>query len=215
MLKASAQARQGAPAPRHRGTKGRIVEAALETLKAEGFAGASARAIARTGGFNQALIFYHFGTVVDLLLAALDETSARRMERYRESLEGVEAPEELLRLARELYVEDLEAGHMKVLAEMIVAASSVPSLGPEIVARIEPWIRFAEDALARGIPDPLEELVSRRDLAFATVAFYLGLEMLTHLEGDPARADALFELAGRLAPLAQPLLQVLASSRGP
>ena len=54
----------------------RIVEAAIETLKTEGFAGASARAIARTGGFNQALVFYHFGSVNELL-----HRGARRDER--------------------------------------------------------------------------------------------------------------------------------------
>ena len=64
------------------GTKLQIVEAALETLKARGFAGASARVIAREGGFNQALIFYHFGSVQSLLLAALDLISERRMIEY-------------------------------------------------------------------------------------------------------------------------------------
>ena len=44
-------------------TKARIVAAAIETLKTDGFAGASARAIAKAGGFNQALVFYHFGSV--------------------------------------------------------------------------------------------------------------------------------------------------------
>src|SRR5256714_6049554 len=64
------------------GTKLQIVEAALETLKAKGFAGASARAIAYRGGFNQALIFYHFGSVQNALLASLDLISERRLEEY-------------------------------------------------------------------------------------------------------------------------------------
>jgi len=51
-------------------TKRSLVAAAIETLKTEGFAGASARAIAARAGCNQALIFYHFGSVVTLLLAA-------------------------------------------------------------------------------------------------------------------------------------------------
>ena len=63
-------------------TKRSLVAAAIETLKTEGFAGASARAIAARAGCNQALIFYHFGSVVTLLLAALDEVSASRLERY-------------------------------------------------------------------------------------------------------------------------------------
>ena len=75
----SQRRRQTALRRRSAGTKLQIVEAALETLKTKGFAGASAREIARTGGFNQALIFYHFGSVRNVLLAALDLVSERRM----------------------------------------------------------------------------------------------------------------------------------------
>src|SRR3954471_7427544 len=67
-----------------RATKDQIVDAALETLKEEGFAGATSRAIARRGAFNQALVFYYFGTLDNLLLAALDATGEARLARYRE-----------------------------------------------------------------------------------------------------------------------------------
>ena len=50
-------------------TRDRIIEAALETVRVEGFADTTARAIARHGGFNQALIFDHFGSVDELLTA--------------------------------------------------------------------------------------------------------------------------------------------------
>ena len=54
------------------GTRRLLIDAAIETLKSEGYAGASARAIAERAGSNQGLIFYHFGSVANLLLAALD-----------------------------------------------------------------------------------------------------------------------------------------------
>ena len=44
-----------------------ILTATLETLRDEGFAGATSRAIARRAGCNQALIFYHFGSLESLL----------------------------------------------------------------------------------------------------------------------------------------------------
>src|SRR3982075_261149 len=80
------------------GTKLQIAEAALETLKANGFAGASARAIAHTGGFNQALIFYHFGSVQNALLAALDLISERRLADYGPAFETARTASELGRL---------------------------------------------------------------------------------------------------------------------
>ena len=184
-------------------TRARIVEAAIETLKREGFGGASARAIARTGGFNQALVFYHFGSVRDLLLAALDETSARRMARYREVVDDAETFQELIAAASEVYREDLASGHIKVLAEMIAGASSIPALGPEIVQRIEPWIDFARDAVARvssTLPFPVP--VPPEEAAFGIVALFLGIELLTHLEGDGTRSDRLFELGSQLGAMA-------------
>ncbi len=184
------------------GTRARIIDAAIRTLKGRGFAGASARAIAQTGGFNQALIFYHFGTVNDLLLAALDETSARRMQRYSAALRGIRTLPELMEQAARIYREDLESGHIKVLAELIAGASSSPPLGPEIVTRIEPWVGFTEEALGGVLAgSPLEPLVPTEDLAFAVVALYLGVELLAHLNGQLARAERLIDTGSRLSSL--------------
>ena len=64
-------------------TRARIVEAALQALRDEGIAGISARGIARHGGFNQALIFYHFGSVEGLLVAVAQRESERTAEPAR------------------------------------------------------------------------------------------------------------------------------------
>ena len=130
-------------------TKDRIVEATLAVLKRSGYAGASARAIAAEGGFNQALIFYHFGSVRDVLLAALDRTSAERMTAYRAA--AAEAPDipALVEVAGTIYRDDLASGHITVLAELIAGASADPELGPEIVTRIAPWIDFAREQIER------------------------------------------------------------------
>src|SRR3984885_3256224 len=81
---------------RSAGTRSQLVDAAVETLKADGFAGSSARAIAERAGLNQGLIFYHFGSVANLLLAGLDSVSALRMEQYGAALERVGSPSELV-----------------------------------------------------------------------------------------------------------------------
>jgi AcrR family transcriptional regulator len=79
------------------GTKTRIAEAALETLRARGFAGAGARGRARTGGFSQALLLYHFGGVHNALLAALELVSKSRVRAYEFShLDGDRTPAESL-----------------------------------------------------------------------------------------------------------------------
>lgn len=184
-------------------TKSRIVDAALETLKAEGFAGTSARAIARRGGFNQALIFYHFGTVNDLLLAALDRTSELRMARYGEAVSGVSTIEKAVEVATDLYREDLASGHITVLSELIAGSLDRPDLAPEIVARMEPWIELAEEAVRRTLgPLGVTAIVGERTIAHAIVALFLGINLLSHLERDDTRAEALFEGAQGLSKLA-------------
>jgi AcrR family transcriptional regulator len=189
------------------GTKVRIVEAALETLKSRGFAGASAREIASTGGFNQALIFYHFGSVQNALLAGLDLVSERRLRAYQPVFERAETLAELAALARDIYREDLENGYVTVLGEMVAAGVSDRELGRRVVERIEPWIEMVERKVRALVAGSLfESMIAPRDLAFAIIALYLGIDMLSHLDGDQARAESLLDLGLRAAPLAQALL---------
>ncbi|HET6865817.1 MAG TPA: TetR/AcrR family transcriptional regulator [Solirubrobacteraceae bacterium] len=189
------------------GTRARIVDAALETLKTRGYAGASAREIAKTGGFNQALIFYHHGNVQGALLAVLDRVSDNRMNAYRPAFEQATTLAELAALAGEIYREDLENGYVTVLAEMVAGGMSDSELGRQVVARIEPWVEMVEHKVRALIAGSMfEPLVPPRDLAFAIIALYLGIDMLGQLDGRHARAESLLELGARGAPLLQILL---------
>jgi AcrR family transcriptional regulator len=183
-------------------TRAQIVAAALETLKKEGFAGATSRAIARAGGFNQALIFYHFGTLDGLLLAALDKTSAERLARYREAVDEAATIEELAAVAARIYEEDRDSGHMTVVSQMVAGSVARPELAPEVIARTEPWIELCEEALRKTFALlPVPEAVPLRELAYAVVTFYLGLNLLTHLDEDRAQTDRLVKQLQALTPL--------------
>jgi len=152
------------------------------------------------------------GSVQALLLAALDEVSHRRTVAYASRLEGARSLAELAALAREIYAEDLENGYVKVLAEMVGGSVSDPELGSAVVARIEPWIAMVQAKLRELLAGSvLEALVPPRETAFAIVALYLGLDMMSHLAGEQARGEALLTLAERYAPMAGMLL---ASPRG-
>jgi AcrR family transcriptional regulator len=181
-----------------------LVRGAVEALRDVGFAGASAREIARRAGCNQGLVFYYFGSVPNLLLAALDEVSETRRLRYQEAVDRSSGLAGLVDTAQAVFEEDLDAGHIAVLAEMIAGATSTPGLAPEVAARIAPWRTFAADAVG-GVLDgtSVPALVEPDLLAHAVVALYLGLEMLAHLDGDRAPALALFDRARQLAGLLQ------------
>jgi AcrR family transcriptional regulator len=188
-------------------TRDRLVDAALTTLRTRGFPGTTARAIARAGKLNQALIFYHFGSLDRLLLAALDLTSARRLARYQSALEDVTSITDAIAVMSRLYAEDVEVGHVAAVQEMVAGGSSIPGLRAEVVARTEPWVRFADAVIARLLEGTfLESVLPTRDFAYAAVALYFGIETLTHLDGDRRRAEALFETGHQLAPIVDAML---------
>jgi AcrR family transcriptional regulator len=180
-------------------TRRSLIDAAIETLKENGFSGASARAIAERAGLNQGLVFYHFGSVSNLLLAALDAVSEDRMIRFNAAIENVSSPNDLMDVAAQIYREDLDTGHVTVLVEMIAGASSTPGLGAEVATRIVPWFAFTKDAIDKTFGDsPFASLLPADDVAYTIVALFLGLEMLTHLDGDRERVLTIFGRAQQL-----------------
>lgn len=190
--------------PSTRGDESRaaLLEAAIGVLREDGFAAATARNIAARAGCNQALVFYHYGSVVNLLLAALDDVSAQRRERYESQLAAADGIEDLVSLAATVFVEDLDSGDAALLVAMIAGAASTPGLGAEVKRRVEPWTEFAATALEMALKDsPLAQLLSAADAAHAVVALYLGLELLADLDGDRSDAIHLFQKAKGLAPL--------------
>ncbi len=171
-----------------------LVDAAIAALHDVGFAGASAREIAARAGYSQALVFYHFGSVNDLLLAALDEVSARRMDAYRGLLQGASSVTELMDSARAIFADDLDAGYVRVLIELITASHAMPGLGEHVAARLQPWRDLAEDAVRRLLGrSPAARLLPPAEAAHALVAGFLGLELLASLDGDRTAALAVFD----------------------
>src|SRR5664280_2371481 len=130
-----------------------LIDAAVETLKVDGIARASARTIAGRAGVNQGLVFYHFGSVANLLLAALDAVSDERLQLYGTEVAEVTSPSQLVDAAESIFKNDLDAGYITVLVEMITGSSSTPGLGPEVAARIQPWREFAQSTIQSSLGD--------------------------------------------------------------
>lgn len=187
-------------------TKDRIVSATIDTIVAEGFAGATARSIARRGGFNQALIFYHFGSLEGLLVAVLDKVSSERTGRYVDLFAAAGPIDEKLRRAAVLYREDRESGAVKVISEIMAAGTTRPTLAEAISAKIEPWLDIIEGAVGSLVDQVgMTGVVSPRDASYAVVAFFLGIDVMASLGYREARPEALMETAATIAPLLEGL----------
>ncbi|MFF4124215.1 TetR/AcrR family transcriptional regulator [Microbispora rosea] len=185
-------------------TRTRLLEGALETLRTQGIAGASARAIATSAGVNQALVFYHFGTVDDLLAAALRYGSEQRVAVYRARFAAVNSLRELLDLGRALHADEREAGNLAVLAQMLAGSQMDGKLAPATADGLGMWVTEIEEVLGRVLAgSPLAEFVDVAGLARATAAAFVGLELYEGVDKDGAERafDSLEQLAGLVAVL--------------
>lgn len=181
-------------------TRQRLIDGAIKTIRTHGYAGTSARTIATTAGVNQALVFYHFGSVHDLLLAASLAATQARVDPFAERLEQVTDLRQLLELGRALHDEERARGNVTVLAQMLAGAQADPTLAEPTAAALQLWITPIEAALRRLLADsPVAELVDPAGLARAVSAGFIGLELYEGV--DPAGARSALDALDRLAVL--------------
>ena len=198
-----APARAGAGGGRGAETRERLIDGAIAVLRTEGFAGATARAVAGAAGCNQALVFYHFGSVQTLLVAALATVSERRAAAFGPLLDAIAGPDDLVAAAGEVHRADLESGNVAVLAEMLAGAGSDPELARQVAECVRPWFGVARASVERAIPgNVLDSLLGAEEAAYAVVALFVGMELLSRLDPGADRTEALLDALGRLARLA-------------
>ncbi|MQA80617.1 MAG: TetR family transcriptional regulator [Streptosporangiales bacterium] len=186
------------------GTRDRLLTGALTCLSGQGIAKTSARTIATAAGVNQALVFYHFGSVDALLAAACRHGAELRVARYRERLAQVSSLAELLDLGRTLHAEEHAGGNVAVLAQLLAGAQADPRLAPATAAGLGLWIDEVERVLARVLAGtPLAGLVDVAGLARAVAASFVGLELYEGVdpEGSARALSALEQLVALAAVL--------------
>ncbi|MEU1594434.1 helix-turn-helix domain-containing protein [Streptomyces sp. NPDC005708] len=185
-------------------TRVKLLEGALRTLTEQGIAKTSARTIAATAGVNQALVFYHFGSVDELLAAACRYGTEQRVARYRDRLDAIGTLGELLAFGREMHEEEKAAGHVAVLGQLLAGAQTHPRLAPATAAGLELWITEIERVLARVLATtPLGEFADAGGLARAVSASFVGIELYEGVDapGAGAALAALDQLASLVAAL--------------
>ncbi|RZQ64410.1 TetR/AcrR family transcriptional regulator [Amycolatopsis suaedae] len=179
-------------------TRRKLVDGAIETIRTHGITGTSARTIAAAAGVNQALVFYHFGSVHELLEAACLEATRERVAAFTEKLDEVTSLRELLALGRRVHVEEQQRGNVAVLAQLLAGAQADPKLAGATSAALRLWIDPVEQALDRLLTgSPVADLVDVPGLARVVSAGFIGLELFEGVdaEGAGAALDSLDRLA--------------------
>ncbi|MEZ0577501.1 TetR/AcrR family transcriptional regulator [Nocardioides sp. MH1] len=181
-------------------TRDKLLDATIRVLAEQGIAKASARTVATAAGVNQALVFYHFGSVDELLAAACEHGARTRVEANRAALDAVTTLPQLVEAARHIHASERDAGHVALLGQLLAGAPSHPSLSAATAAGLSLWIAEVERVLQRVLaPTVLAELVDVPGLARAISSSFVGLELYEGV--DPDGADQAFASLDALAAL--------------
>ncbi|WP_430477418.1 TetR/AcrR family transcriptional regulator [Streptomyces sp. P11-1] len=182
-------------------TRVKLLEGALRTLAEQGIAKTSARSVAAAAGVNQALVFYHFGSVDELLAAACRYGAEQRVALHRDRLAAVTTLAELVTCGRELHEQERAGGQVAFLAQLLAGAQTQPRLAPATAAGLDLWTAEIEKVLVRVLAgSPLGEFTDPVGLARAVAGSFVGLELYEGV--DPEGAVRAFDALEQLAELA-------------
>lgn len=199
-------------------TRRQLVEATLTAIAEVGFAGVSARVVARHAEANQALIFYHFGSMAGLVAAACRHATAERVAVWAPELEQVQDLASLVAVARRLHGLESREGNVAVLAQALAASHSDPALGQAVGEALELWLAPLRGTAQRILTGTvLEGVLAPGDIARTVAAAFVGVELFDGVvtEADGDTFDVLEQLAviGSLALEAGPITRAAVRRR--
>jgi AcrR family transcriptional regulator len=175
-------------------TRDKLLRATQEALVEDGIAHLSARAVATRAGVNQALVFYHFGTVSELVEAAARALADESLGHYRERFAAVDSLGALLALGEAVHAHERTTGNVAVMAQLMAGAQRDEVLARAARYAMDLWRQEVESVVRRVLePSPLADVVEPAGLARAMSAAFIGLELYEGVDADGA-ASALASL---------------------
>lgn len=178
-------------------TRERLLAATAEALREDGIAGLSARTIATRADVNQALVFYHFGTMSQLVQEATRKSVDDSIAHYREPLASAGTLSELLAVGRTLHEREREAGNVALMAQVMAGAQQDEALAEAAAYAMGAWGAEIEQTLVRVLATtPLSAVVDAKGLSQAICAAFIGLELFEGVDalGGSAAFDTLAQL---------------------
>ncbi|MFF9482455.1 TetR/AcrR family transcriptional regulator [Streptomyces sp. NPDC014733] len=159
----------------------RIIDAAIGVVAARGIAGLSHRAVAAAADVPLGSTTYHFATLDDLLVAALEQVNAGWLADFGRWVDGLDgdapAADDVLRLVADTLAGD--RARVTLEYELYLAALRHP--------RLRPLAADCLDEMARVLARRTGDLPTAR----ALVAFADGLMLQHLLTGRPFEPEAL------------------------
>lgn len=178
-----------APRPRGRpstGARERILEAAVETMKSEGYAGLTVAKVAARAGESKALIAYHYGSKHGLVAAVGRDLAEAITRRVLAAIEGTDTVESLVRgVAIEVErIADEDPRVPRLYFDLAAVSVVDPEVRSTIAAINRQWREVLTGRLVAAKDGPRP-----RDAAAATLLILAGVQgmSLERIERDPGR----------------------------
>lgn len=179
----------------------RLTQAAFEVVRDQGWANASARNIAAQAGVSQALVFYHFGTVDDLVAAASDAAVAQAIADQEADFATAATLSDLLRIGRELSRRDRLSGNTAFMAQVMSAGQHNETLAQAATRAMSAWEGQLADELRRVLDGGiLADVLDAGELAPLISTTFIGLELREGV--GPGAAEQALRTLERLGELA-------------
>jgi AcrR family transcriptional regulator len=182
-------------------TRDSLVNATVATLAQQGFSRTSARAVAERAGVASGGVFYHFGSMDDLLAEVFTICLDRRIARLRAA---IAVPRSDLPTAFTQAVRD-EFAHVesRALLELVVGAIDSPMLAARVREGLDHSFAFTREVVDLLLADsPLAEALPLDLVAQVAASAFFGLAVM-NLVGANIDVDGMTALVNTLLVLLQ------------
>lgn len=190
-------------------TQQKLIDSALDVFGNKGIDGATVRAIADNAGVNQSLIFYHFGSVPELIIAAVQQMSSARFNVYKEELAKAKSIQDLIEILFEVFEEDKAGTCYPVLNQFIAASQNDELMAKAAEPIFTMWLDLAKDSMVSVMGDvQLPNDMTLDDVAFAVISLFLGIQLMNSVNGYEAKVDSLLDHARHATPMINILMSM-------
>jgi AcrR family transcriptional regulator len=182
-----------------RATRAALIEATVAALADQGFSATSARAVAVRAGVAPGGVFYHFGSMDELLAEVFTTCLDRRIARLRGALAAPAAG--LPAAFAEAVRHEFAHPESRALLELVVGAITSPLLGDRVREGLDRSFGFTREMLAQVLAgSPLASVVPLDLMAQVVASAFFGLAVMD-LVGADVDIDGMSVLANMLIEL--------------
>ena len=181
---------------RRRETRAAVIDATVDALAEHGFSATSARAVAKRAGVAPGAVFYHFGSMDDLLAQVFTTCLDRRIARLRGALDVPAAG--LPAAFTEAVRDDFSRAESRALLELVVGAITSPVLASRVREGLDRSFAFTREVIDTLLADsPLASALPLDLVAQVAASAFFGLAIMD-LVGADVDIDGMTSLANLL-----------------